>query len=208
MSPRFGASLATHAKTHNASGALHAKVAMRRNVLDTIGASSARVFDAYAGPGEMWSAVWREASHYTGCDEEWFKDERRVFVADNQLVMRTLDLGAFNVFDLDAFGSPWECATILAARRKVKPDELVGLCLTDGSGLRLKMSGVPHALARLAGVGGSMKLANRGHEALFDRALSVVCERMGAEVVKRWRAVSTVRAGMRYEAMVLRGLTE
>jgi hypothetical protein len=53
-----------------------------------------------------------------------------------------------------------------------------------------------------------MKLANRGHEALFDRALSVVCERMGAEVVKRWRAVSTVRAAMRYEALVLRGLTE
>lgn len=208
MSPRFGASLANHAKTHNATGVLHAKVAMRRNVLAAIGAHNARVFDAYAGPGEMWSAVWREAAHYTGCDEEWFRDERRVFVADNQIVMRAMDLGAFNVFDLDAFGSPWECATILAARRKVKPGELVGLCLTDGSGLRLKLSGVPHALARLAGVGGSMKLANRGHEALFDRALSVVCERMRGRVVKRWRAASTARAAMRYEGIVIEGVTE
>ena len=42
---------------------------MRRNVLAAIGAHNAQVFDAYAGPGEMWSAVWREAAHYTGCDE-------------------------------------------------------------------------------------------------------------------------------------------
>lgn len=206
MRPSFAASLSGE-KKHNASGALHAKVAMRRNVLDAIGAGRARVFDAYAGPGEMWRAVWRDAFYYTGCDEEWFKDERRVFVADTQVVMRAIDLGAFNVFDLDAFGSPWECATILAARRKVKPGELVGLCLTDGSGLRLKMSGVPHALARLAGVGGSMKLANRGHDALFERALSVVCERMGARVVKRWRAASTVRAAMRYEGIAMEGVT-
>lgn len=204
----FAASLDQGKKQHNAKGALHAKVEMRRNVLAAVGAATAKVFDAYAGPGEMHRAVWCEAAAYTGCDVEWFRDDRRVFVADNQLVMRAMDLGAFNVFDLDAFGSPWECATILAARRKVKPGELVGLCLTDGSGLRLKLSGVPHALARLAGVSGSLKLANRGHEAMFNRALAVVCERMGAEVVKRWRAVDTARAAMRYEALVLRGLTE
>lgn len=202
----FAASL-TGEKKHNASGALHAKVAMRRNVLEYIGPSSAHVFDAFAGPGEMHRAVWRDAASYLGCDEEWFRDERRVFVADNQTVLRSLDLGAFNVFDLDAFGSPWECATIVASRRKVKPGELVGLCLTDGSGLRMKLSGVPHALARLAGVSGNVKLANRGHAAMFDAALREVCSRMGAEVVKRWRAASTACAAMRYEALVLRGIT-
>lgn len=204
---KFAASLGGK-KTHNASRALHAKGQMRRNVLDAVGADRARVFDAYAGPGEMHREAWHAASHYTGCDVEWFRDERRVFVADNQMVLRALDLGGFNVFDLDAFGSPWECATIIAARRKAKPGELVGLCITDGSGLRLKLSGVPHALARLAGVGGSMKLANRGHEAMFNRALDVVCERMRARVVKRWRAVSTARAAMRYEAIVMEGVTE
>lgn len=203
----FAASLSGE-KKHNASTALHAKVSMRRNVLDAIGRDRARVFDAYAGPGAMYDGAWNEAAQYTGCDEEWFRDERRVFVADNQLVLRALDLGAFNVFDLDAFGSPWECATIIAARRKASPGELIGLCLTDGSGLRLKLSGVPHALARLAGVGGNVKLANRGHEAMFNRALDVVSERMRARVVKRWRAVDTARAAMRYESIVMEGLTE
>lgn len=203
----FAASLGGK-KTHNASRAIHAKGQMRRNVLDAVGADRARVFDAYAGPGEMHREAWHAAAHYTGCDVEWFRDDRRVFVADNQTVLRALDLRAFNVFDLDAFGSPWECATIIAARRKVSPGELVGLCLTDGSGLRLRLSGVPHALARLVGVGSNVKLANRGHAAMFDRALDVVCERMGARVVKRWRAVSTARAAMRYEALVMEGVTE
>jgi len=206
MNKGFGASL-TGDKKHNASPALHAKVSMRRNVLDAIGRDRARVFDAYAGPGAMYDGAWHEAAQYTGCDEEWFRDARRVFVADNQVVLRALDLDAFNIFDLDAFGSPWECATIIAARRKVQPGELVGLCLTDGSGLRLKLSGVPHALARLAGVGGNVRLANRGHEAMFSRALDVVCERMGARVVKRWRAVATARAAVRYEAVVMEGFT-
>lgn len=201
------ASTLNGAKTHNSHAALGVKIEMRRNVLDSVGRERAHVFDAYAGPGEMYRGAWREAASYTGCDAEWFKDERRMFVADNQTVMRSIDLGAFNVFDLDAFGSPWETATILAARRRVAPGETVGLCITDGSGLRLKLSGVPHALARLAGVGGTMKLANRGHDAMFDRALNVVCERMGARVTKRWRASSNQRAAMRYEAVVMEGVT-
>ena len=161
MNKGFGASL-TGDKAQRIDRA-PAKVSMRRNVLDAIGRDRARVFDAYAGPGAMYDGAWYEAAQYTGCDEEWFRDARRVFVADNQVVLRALDLDAFNIFDLDAFGSPWECATIIAARRKVQPGEArQALCLTDGSGLRLKLSGVPHALARLAGVGGNVGLATAG----------------------------------------------
>lgn len=203
--PRSFAASLSGKKTHNSASAAHAKVSMRDALMEHIGAASCRVFDAYAGPGAMHDAVWCRAASYVGCDTEWFQDARRVFVADNQLVMRAIDLDAFNVFDLDAFGSPWECATILAARRRVSPGEVVGLCLTDGSGLKLKMSGVPHALARLAGVSGNVKLANRGHGPMFDRALAVVCERMGARLEKRWQARSTVRASMFYEAVAMRG---
>lgn len=202
---RFAASLSGD-KQHNTGRAVHAKVQARLNVLDEIGPERAHVFDAYAGPGEMYRGAWHLAASYVGCDAEWFPDERRVFVADNQLVLRALDLAGFNVFDLDAFGSPWECATILAARRRVKPGELVGLCLTDGSGLRLKLSGVPHALARLCNISGTIKLANRGHGVMFDRALAEIARRMGAEVVRRWSASTGQRSAMRYESCVLRGL--
>lgn len=199
----------TGAKKHNAPGAVVAKVTLRRHLLSAIGPDRAHVFDAYAGPGAMHAAVWREAASYVGCDTEWFRDERRVFVADNQLVMRALDLAAFNLFDLDAFGSPWETATILAARRRLLPGERVGLAVTDGCGLKLKMSGVPHALARLVGLDAStVKLANRAHDLMVGKALAEVACRMNARVARHWQASQGQRASMRYHALVLEGLAQ
>jgi hypothetical protein len=196
----------TSAKKHNAASALSAKVELRRNILDAIGAERAHVFDAYSGPGAMHAAVWSKAATYVGCDEEWFRDERRVFVADNQLVLRTLDLKAFNVFDLDAYGSPWEVATIVAARRGLTPGEQVGIALTDGTDLRLKMSGVPHAFARLVGMPArSTKLVNRSHELMASKALGEMARRMGGRIVRRWVASSTIKAGMQYHAMIVEG---
>jgi tRNA G26 N,N-dimethylase Trm1 len=107
-------------KHDNANAALSAKVAIRRAVMDALG-EPARVFEAFAGTGVLYRAIWREAASYVGCDLRYFRDGRKVFVADNRRVMRVVDLGAFNLFDLDAYGSPWEQAVILAARRKVAP---------------------------------------------------------------------------------------
>ncbi|HVH77139.1 MAG TPA: hypothetical protein VM755_19655 [Stellaceae bacterium] len=47
--------------------------------------------------------------------------------------MRAIDLAPFNLFDFDAWGSPWEHVAILCARRPVQPGERIGLVLTDGS---------------------------------------------------------------------------
>src|SRR5690242_9791645 len=104
---------------YNTKSARSAKIEIRQRVLDAIGAETAAVFDAYGGAGELYRAVWSKAARYVGCDQNWFRDERTMFVADNRRVMRAIDLGQFNVFDLDAFGSPYEQLTILAARRAV-----------------------------------------------------------------------------------------
>jgi hypothetical protein len=66
----------------------------------------------------MWTHVWREAAGYVGCDLKWFADERCCYVADNRRVLRCADLSSFTCFDLDAYGSPWEQALIVAARRE------------------------------------------------------------------------------------------
>ena len=54
----------------------------------------------------MHIAVWNRASHYVGCDLEFYRDERTAFVANNIRVLRTIDLSEFNIFDLDAYGVP------------------------------------------------------------------------------------------------------
>ncbi len=117
---KFSSGVRKVGKVDNHATAGRAKAQLRHNVLDEIGAGHAKVFDAFAGDGAMWRAVWRQAGAYVGCDATWYRDERQVFVADNRRVLRAIDLAPFNVFDLDAYGSPWEQAMIIAARRPVR----------------------------------------------------------------------------------------
>src|SRR5437764_15324750 len=124
----------TSRKTDNAPAAHRAKAGIRQAVLGAVGADQARVFDAFAGEGKMFAQVWHQAGRgYTGCDRKFYRgDPRRAFVADNRRVMRAIDLTQFNILDADAYGSPWEQLIIWAARRKVAPGELVGICFTEG----------------------------------------------------------------------------
>jgi hypothetical protein len=120
----------TPEKIHNGAAAHQAKITLRERVLEMV--KPAHVFDAYCGPtGEMWKAVWSKAASYTGCDTDYRPfDPRHRFVADNRTVMRSIDLHKYNVFDLDAFGEPWEQLLILSARRMWKPSERGALLLT------------------------------------------------------------------------------
>jgi hypothetical protein len=192
------------ARDHTAK-ALSAKTLIRRNVLAAIGADQARVFDAFAGSGQMHARVWSQAAHYIGCDLEFYRDERPAFVADNRRVMRAIDLAPFNVFDLDAYGSPWEQVTILAARRKLAPSEVCGLVLTEGSGLKIKFGTAPLALAKLAGVQHHLPGMSSQQDMLIGRAISRVARLMGGTVAKRWEAHGKVGSSMRYIGLVLEG---
>lgn len=193
------------AKVKNAHESRPAKVEIRRNVLDALGRDVA-VFDAFAGAGEMFRGVWHEARACVGCDFEWFRDGRVAYVADNRRVMRCIDLGEFAIFDLDAHGSPWEQATILAARRRVAPGERIGLVLTDGSGMDVKRGNLPHALAHLVGMPRHVTGAIRWQDEILTRAIHEVARRMGCEIETRWQASKgQVRAAVIYVGLVLRG---
>jgi len=136
-------------KTHNGALALSAKVDLRRKVLAAV--DGARVFDAYCGPeGEMWRAVWKDAQSYVGCDQAWKQDDpRRRFVGDTTTIMRAIDLSQFNVFDVDAFGSPWAVLRILAARRTWAPGELGAIVTTDGATMMTKFGRMPNDVAAI-----------------------------------------------------------
>ncbi|MGH6967547.1 MAG: hypothetical protein ACREEN_00380 [Stellaceae bacterium] len=194
-----------YAKTNNHAAAMAAKVKLRELVLEAVG-PSAVVFDAFAGDGAMWRAVWRKAHGYLGCDLEWYRDERLAFAADNRRVLRAIDLSPFTLFDLDAWGSPWEQALIVAARRPVKPRERIGLVLTEGSSLKLKMGGVPIALRVMARLRGEPAGGGRSHAGLIERALAGLCERMGVKLLRRWQAQGRTGAAVAYIGLLAEGL--
>ncbi len=196
--------LASGKKTDNHQKSTGHKIALRRQLLAAI--PGARVFDAFAGAGKMHRAVWHEASAYVGCDLKWYRDDRHVYVAKNQRVLRAIDLAEYNLFDFDAYGSPWEQVTILAARRRLQPGERLGLALTDGSGLKLKMGQCPKALAALCLLDkDKIPGINRLHEILIDKALGEVCRRMGGRIVEQWHQERTGKTEMRYLAVVIEG---
>lgn len=192
-------------KTNSHPAGRKAKAELRRRVLAAIGAKEARVFDAFAGDGEMWRMVWREAGGYVGCDLKWYPDERRAYVVDNKRLMRALDLRAFNVFDLDAWGSPWDQCLILAARRPIEKDELVGILLTEGSSFNLKLGGMPKALQQLAGLRGHLAGGARQQDKLIDWAIAGLAKKMNCAIVSRWQATRSGGAAMRYIGLVLKG---
>jgi hypothetical protein len=193
------------AKVDNRDEARSAKIEIRQRVLAAIGID-ARVYDAYAGEGHMHDAVWREARSYTGCDVRWFNDKRLMYCADTRRVLRAIPLGGFNLFDLDAYGSPWDTALIIAARRTVRAGELIGLVLTEGNGLAVKTD-VPHAIRALTGIRPGVAGFHKLRDQMIDRAVLGVAKRMRCEVVKRWQASAQGGVRMRYIGLVLRGLT-
>jgi hypothetical protein len=162
-----------------------AKLALRRQALAWIGPREARVFEGYAGNGAMWRAVWREAAQVTGCDRRVIWDpNRRLYVAPIERVLRAIDLSGFNIFDLDAFGSPWPAAYILSARRKLAAGERCVLITTDGAGIRARFGALEKTFALLAGV--SAEQHGAADPAKSDRlarqAAAELARRMGGKL--------------------------
>lgn len=193
--------------TDNNERAVEAKIKLRRNVLELV--QPARVFDAFCGfDGEMYRSVWCEADEYVGVDMRWrIDDPRPRFVADNRRVMRAIDLGAYNVFDIDAYGSPWEQLTILAARRRWSTGERGAVVITDGSSIKLRTGGVLGAMARICGLAGTrVPASNVSADALQTIAIGAWLKVANVRALRRWQAKSGGRSQMLYTAVVFEGL--
>lgn len=180
----------------------------RRNVVNEI--KPARVFEAFCGPETMRRQAWHDVRTWVGCDlAEWnYQRDTPRFVADNLRVMRAIDLHAFNVFDLDAYGSPWAQMLILSARRKWGAGERGAVVLTDGSSLKTRMGGVPHAMAQMCGLSQATGLAATASSggALFDLCLSSWLRASGVKAERRWDALGKGLSAMRYCAVVFSGI--
>jgi hypothetical protein len=201
---RFSEKIANVVAVDNHPRSAGNKARLRELVLADV---EAPVFDAFAGSGEMFRRVWHKAPGYVGCDLRWFaEDPREAFVADNRRVLRCIELSGFGIFDLDAYGSPWEQAAIIAARRPVKPGERIGFCLTEGSNMKLKMGDAPKALAMLCGMRPHAVGLASSHDELIAKAIRGLARRMRCDLVRVWRARGKSAALVVYVGLVFEGL--
>jgi hypothetical protein len=159
----------------------------------------------------MYLGAWQSAESYVGCDvRELSIDEPMVrMCCDNLIALRALDLKQFNVFDFDAFGSPWMQVMTLLQRRLWKRKEVGGLVLTDGSSMKIRYGGLPKAMAHL--IGRSEICACTLQEAIDAQAaaLRAYIRRANITPLHLWRfeGNGSGKGGqqMSYTALVFRG---
>jgi len=116
------------------------KVKVRHHVLEHLGIENPRILDCFCAKGEMWREAYSSTENYIGLDLERFHDARDTLICDNTRFLRQADLDQFDVFDLDAYGSPFECLAIIAHRLKWSRTKRVGIVLTDGTGMNSKLN--------------------------------------------------------------------
>jgi hypothetical protein len=200
--------LLRYGKTTTNKAAEHAKIIVRQNVLDAIGADQAQVLDVFAGEGAMYRAVWHQAASCVGCDKQFFMDDRLAYVADNRRLLRAIGLDRFSIFDFDSFGSPWQQIYLLAARRHVEPGERIGVVMTEGLGLKENMGGTSKDFAKLARIKTHMPGMGAARDQLIERAISEVCRMMSVTIERRWEARGQKGSRVLYLGMVLTGAAE
>lgn len=181
------------------------KVELRRLVLDHMKSRRAptRVFDAFAGHGAMYHDVWRRADDYVACDFDWWRDDRLAFACDNRRAMRAIDLSRFTIFDFDSFGPPWEQVYILCRRRPLRAGEIMGVVLTEGSGLALRAGAKPTSFYWFAKKRTSIEGGTRNHDEMIDAAIATFAELMGGKVTARWQASQEKGGHMRYISLII-----
>jgi len=200
--------LLRYGKKDNSPAADRAKIVVRNHVLQAIGEDKAVVLDCYAGEGQMFRGIWHRAMDYVGCDKDLFMDDRPAYVADNRRLLRAIDLGQFNIIDLDAWGSPWEQFYIIATRRPLAAGEQLGVVMTEGTGLKMNMGGVSKALATLARIRVQMPGMGAARDEVIGRALRQIARMMHARIVSRWQAQGKRGSRVGYIGLIFEGLAD
>lgn len=109
---------------------LKKKAKMRQLYLPT----PARVLDLYSGEGELYKLCYKgQVKKYHGVDKEKIHTPALCTLAGNINFVRTHDISNYNVFDLDAYGTPWKLIyTILQKLAVPGAPEQITMFVTDG----------------------------------------------------------------------------
>lgn len=181
-------------KTNNAK--IDAKIELRKS----IDCKELSVLECFCGKGEMFDAVWKNAYHYEGIDIEEQNDKRIVHKGDCALILKKLNLDNFQVFDIDAYGSPYECLQIIFQKiKKIKKSKTYHFFITDGIDIDLRMGKIENFFGLLSGL--KVKKLNNAHllhDYFINKIIKNLCVDMGAELINSKIAKGKTGSGMRY----------
>lgn len=147
------------------------KVEIRRRLLKALGAEPA-VLDCFAGEGKIYSKCYK-GHEYLGLDKKDIQDGRNILNVDNIKYLRSADLGRFNFFDLDAYGSPWRQFLTVLKRRRFDRGARVAMAITDGLQFNMSMSELPAGMKPYVGLPRRMKVPELHRHQDFIRQLIV-----------------------------------
>lgn len=157
-------------KTNNAK--TNAKKELRQSVFSEI--KNQKVLEVFCGSGEMYHAVWKYAEMYTGIDKVKFFDERHTICGDAEKAIRLVNVNDYNIFDIDAYGSPYEILNYIIDKID-DSNRKIGFVITDGINMDLKLGRVCLGLRRF--VDYDHHIAKRAH-ILHDEFIKIVLERI------------------------------
>lgn len=186
-------------RVDNAADMTASKVSMRRWCVAELG-GTATVLDAFAGEQHL-----RRASYpglpWRGIDVRKLGPDQ--YVGDNRRVLRAIDLRPFNLFDLDAYGEPFEQAAVIATRRPLAPGERAAMLLTI-SLFRIKLGEHSKILEAILGTPKGLACVPAAMLAV-DRAEAWIVNRWRGTTVARRRALGHTNIGMVYDALIVEG---
>lgn len=207
-----------HKLSHNS--ALSTKVGLRRwlveRLVDSLGRPP-RVLDCFAAGGMLWERAYDKTPHYLGIDLQQFDDARRMIVCDSRRFLRHADakLEQFDLFDLDAYGSPMEHLALICHRLRVEKGRQVGFALTDGLHFASKMSGLPVGMLKYIGMARHKpsRVQNDYRDDIADAFVAKAVESAGLRIVEAKLAKNdghsgggmSAGGGMRYSVLLCEG---
>lgn len=186
-------------KTNNAK--TNAKQKLRESIFDNI--KDCSVLEVYCGSGEMYKAVWCKAQKYTGIDKVKYFDERHTICGDAEKAIRLVDVNAYNVFDVDAYGSPYEILDFIV-KKIDQTHKKIGFVITDGVNMDLKLGRVCKGLRYFVGYDFHIaKRANVLHDDFIKIVIDKIADTLKGNIQNLLIAQGVTGSSMRYYSFVV-----
>jgi hypothetical protein len=185
-------------KTNNAK--ISAKKDIREFVMSQIAKQS--VLEVFSGLGEMYNSVWHKADDYQGIDKVKVFDSRDTLCGDVHKLIRRADVQRFNIFDIDAYGSPYEILDYIT--QTIRPCGDVAFVLTDGTNMDLKLGRVCKGIRNFVGIENHiLKRASVIHDDIIGMIAKEIARRLKMRIMSMRIARGKTGSSMRYWAITL-----
>jgi len=190
-------------KTDNAKNTTKAE--LRNNILRYFGNNETNVLDVFCGSGEMFNQVWINASSYVGIDKKKYSDNRNTVCGDAVSVLKQFDIDGINIFDIDAYGDPYECLVIILDKlKKIKNIDDLGFCITDGLQIDMRMSRFRKAMETISCINlDKIRGVHRLHNNIIHRMVSSIALDLNLNIHSAKIAIGKKGSGMRYYSFIL-----